>query len=154
MSIVLVPGHLQRLSARIRAPPQSSCQGPRHGTQSRKNAHSYRPTQRTRSRRLQNPSHANATSVWPKSLPFRPKKYVLSPNRMQISLERFGAGFFGVGRRQEGISQVSHAANCRHDFYKHPAITLTRKLLVSSQTVLAILQHGSAPQMFFTGEPP
>ena len=44
--------------------------------------------------------------------------------------------------------QAAHAAKCLHDFFKHPAISIPRKLLVHSQIVLTILLYGAEWQMY------
>ena len=44
--------------------------------------------------------------------------------------------------------QAAHAAKCLHDFFRHPAISIPRKLLVHSQIVLTILLYGAESQMY------
>ena len=45
-------------------------------------------------------------------------------------------------------AQAAHTAKCLHDVFKHPSISVPRKLLVHFQIVLAILLHGSESQMY------
>ena len=49
---------------------------------------------------------------------------------------------------KKNYAQASHAAKCLHDFFRHPSLTIKRKLLVHSQIVLAILLYGSESQMY------
>ena len=44
--------------------------------------------------------------------------------------------------------QAAHAAKCLHDFFRHPAISIPRKLLIHSQIVLTILLYGAESQMY------